>query len=104
MSRAVTPRSDFDQGLAMIEPARTHAVAGVNIAIINLYWSIGENISRNLTGDGWGKGMVKALAVSPCEGRLANDTQRFQRMMKPPFSITPAGISDTPSMLTMKGL
>ena len=48
--------------LGLIEAARTRAVAAVNTTLIDLYWSIGEYISRKIAEDGWGKGTVEALA------------------------------------------
>ena len=48
--------------LRLIEAARTRAVAAVNTALIDLYWSIGEHISRKIADEGWGQGTVRALA------------------------------------------
>ena len=53
---------DFDEVLALIEAARTRAVAAVNTVLIDLYWSIGEYISRKIAADGWGQGTVASLA------------------------------------------
>jgi predicted nuclease of restriction endonuclease-like (RecB) superfamily len=53
---------DFDVVLGLIEAARTRAVAAVNTALIDLYWSLGEYISLKVSEDGWGKGTVEALA------------------------------------------
>jgi hypothetical protein len=60
-AKAPSPR-EFDHVLALIEAARTRAVAAVNTAMIDLYWSIGEHISRKISNDGWGQGTVAALA------------------------------------------
>lgn len=54
--------ADFDQVLQLIDVARGRAVAAVNKELIDLYWSIGEYISRKIAADGWGKGTVEALA------------------------------------------
>ena len=45
---AATPPSqtDFDEVLRLIDAARSRAVAAVNTTLIELYWSIGEYISR----------------------------------------------------------
>jgi predicted nuclease of restriction endonuclease-like (RecB) superfamily len=60
---AITPlQTDFDEVLAIIEAARTRAAAAVNTTLIDLYWTIGERISRKIADDGWGKGTVQALA------------------------------------------
>ena len=58
-----TPRlADFDDVLRLIEAARGRAVAAVNKELIDLYWNIGEHISRKIAADGWGQGTVEALA------------------------------------------
>lgn len=61
---AVTAPShpDFDFVVGLIDAARARAVAAVNTVLIDLYWSIGEYISRRVAADGWGQGTVKALA------------------------------------------
>ncbi len=46
-------QAGFDEVLGLIEAARTHAVASVNTALIDLYWSIGKRISRKIAMDGW---------------------------------------------------
>lgn len=54
---------DFDEILGLIDAARSRAIAAVNTELIDLYWSIGEHISRRIVGDGWGKNTVAALSV-----------------------------------------
>jgi predicted nuclease of restriction endonuclease-like (RecB) superfamily len=54
--------TDFDTVLQLIEAARVRALAAVNTELIDLYWSIGEHISRRIAADGWGEGTVEALA------------------------------------------
>jgi predicted nuclease of restriction endonuclease-like (RecB) superfamily len=58
------PQTDFDAVIGLIEAARTRAVAAVNTTLIDLYWSIGEYISRRTAEDGWGKGTVESLSVA----------------------------------------
>ncbi|MBI3735582.1 DUF1016 domain-containing protein [Candidatus Sumerlaeota bacterium] len=53
---------EFDRVIRLIEDARSRAVAAVNTALIDLYWNIGEHISRRVSTDGWGEGTVEALA------------------------------------------
>ena len=48
--------------LTLIGAARTRAVAAVNTTLIELYWKIGEYISRKIAEDAWGQGPVDALA------------------------------------------
>jgi len=47
----------------MIQAARGKALAAVNIALVELYWQIGEYISRKLETAAWGEGVVEALAA-----------------------------------------
>jgi predicted nuclease of restriction endonuclease-like (RecB) superfamily len=54
--------TDFDAVLALIDAARTRAIAAVNTALIDLYWNIGEHISQRIAADGWGEGTVEILA------------------------------------------
>ncbi|MEI8194679.1 MAG: PDDEXK nuclease domain-containing protein [Phycisphaerae bacterium] len=60
--RAGTAPNDFDQVVGLIAAARTRAVAAVNTTLIDLYWRIGEHISRRIAEAGWGKGTVRELA------------------------------------------
>jgi predicted nuclease of restriction endonuclease-like (RecB) superfamily len=64
--RRVTARSplqaDFDVVLDLIDAARTRAFVAVNTTMIDLYWRIGEHISRKIAHEGWGKGTVQSLA------------------------------------------
>lgn len=55
--------ADFDEVLGLIDAARTRAVAAVNTTLIELYWSIGEYISRKIESAAWGEGVVEQLAV-----------------------------------------
>jgi predicted nuclease of restriction endonuclease-like (RecB) superfamily len=76
-------RGTFDDVLALIESSRTRAVSAVNTILIDLYWSIGEHISRKISEDGWGKGTVTELAEY-IQKRLPNargfSTQNLWRM------------------------
>ncbi len=54
--------SGFDEVVALIDAARTRAVAIVNTTLIELYWSIGEYIARKIAEEGWGQGTVEELA------------------------------------------
>ncbi len=54
--------ADFDEVLRLIDTARTRAIAAVNTTLIELYWSIGEYITRKIAVEGWGQGTVKILA------------------------------------------
>ncbi len=59
----LTKPPEFDEIVGLIEAARTRAVAAVNTTLIDLYWSIGEYISRKIASAAWGEGVVDQLAV-----------------------------------------
>ena len=52
----------FAQIAGLIAKARLNAVHAVNTVLIDLYWQVGEAISRKIEVDGWGKGTVRDLA------------------------------------------
>jgi len=58
----IPTQGDFDHVLALIDTARTGAVASVNKALIELYCLIGEYIGRRIAEQQWGQGTVKAMA------------------------------------------
>lgn len=53
----------FAEIIELIHSARQRALHAVNTTLIDLYWQIGEYISRRISEDGWGKGTVKALSA-----------------------------------------
>jgi predicted nuclease of restriction endonuclease-like (RecB) superfamily len=57
-----TPHSGFDEVLSLIDAAKKRAIAAVNTAMIELYWSIGQHVSRKTGEEGWGRGTVEDLA------------------------------------------
>jgi predicted nuclease of restriction endonuclease-like (RecB) superfamily len=52
----------FDEVIAIIENARERAFRAVNRELINMYWGIGEYVSRRVAESGWGKSVVKEFA------------------------------------------
>ena len=56
------PQSDFAEVISLIQGARFRALTAVNTELINLYWSLGEYISRKVEKEGWGKAVVQGLA------------------------------------------
>ena len=52
----------FDDVLGMIHSAKQKAEYQVNSTTIDLYWSIGEYVSKQIDVNGWGKSTVKALS------------------------------------------
>ncbi len=55
--------AEFDEVLRLIDAARVRAVAAVNTTLIELYWNIGEFISRKIESAAWGEGVVDQLAA-----------------------------------------
>jgi hypothetical protein len=55
--------ADFEDVIGLIDAARGRAVAAVNTELIDLYWKIGEHISRKIAAGSWGDGTVEALAA-----------------------------------------
>ena len=62
-SRAPAHESSFREVVEMIEAARARAYHAVNNELIDLYWRIGEFISRQITAAGWGKNTVSDLSL-----------------------------------------
>lgn len=52
----------FAEVLRMIQEAHGRALVAVNSALVDLYWRVGEYISRKLEAATWGEGVVDALA------------------------------------------
>lgn len=59
---AISEEPAFAEVVEMIQASRSRALAAVNTALIDLYWRIGEYISRKLESAVWGEGVVEALA------------------------------------------
>jgi predicted nuclease of restriction endonuclease-like (RecB) superfamily len=53
----------FDAIVRLIDAARRRAYQAVNTALIELYWQIGEHISRKTAAAEWGAGVVDLLAA-----------------------------------------
>jgi predicted nuclease of restriction endonuclease-like (RecB) superfamily len=58
----VPRQAAFAKVLHLIESARKQAYQGVNTVLIDLYWQVGEYISRKLETTEWGEGVVDQLA------------------------------------------
>ncbi len=54
---------DFLEIRSLIEKAKSQALKSVNKELINLYWKIGESISRKLNSSQWGDAVVDQLAT-----------------------------------------
>ncbi len=54
--------TQFSEVLAQIQQAKQQAFQQVNQTLVQLYWTIGQYISRQVEQAGWGKGIVAELA------------------------------------------
>jgi hypothetical protein len=52
----------FTDIIQLIKQSRTNAIKAVNAELINLYWSIGEYISKKIEQSEWGDSVVRELA------------------------------------------
>ncbi len=59
----LVPQSDFLAVVDLIRDARSAALRVVNTHLIDLYWNIGEYISRRIENENWGDGTVINLAA-----------------------------------------
>lgn len=55
--------SSFQEVVSLIRSARWHAYQAVNTVLIDLYWQVGEYISRKVESAAWGEGVIQQLAV-----------------------------------------
>lgn len=53
----------FTDIINLIKQARYNALKAVNAELINLYWNVGEYISKRVESSEWGQSVVKELAV-----------------------------------------
>jgi predicted nuclease of restriction endonuclease-like (RecB) superfamily len=61
-SRAPTHESSFREVVSLIQRARQRAFQAVNTELIDLYWRVGQYISRKLEAAEWGEKVVGQLA------------------------------------------
>ncbi len=62
MSANLAPDTHFAEVAKLIAAARQRAVQSVNTTLIELYWQVGEYISRKIEAAEWGDGVVMQLA------------------------------------------
>ena len=62
MNDLPAPPPDFGEILDLIASARQRAYQAVNTALIDLYWQVGEHLSRKLASAEWGEGVIVELA------------------------------------------
>ena len=53
----------FADIIQLIKQSRTNAIRAVNDELINLYWNIGEYISKKINQSEWGDSVVTELAI-----------------------------------------
>lgn len=53
----------FTDIIQLIKQSRTNAIKAVNSELINLYWNIGEYISKKIEQSEWGDSVVAELAI-----------------------------------------
>ena len=58
----LVPQADFEEIAQLITAARQRAVQAVNTTLIDLYWQVGQTISRKIEQAQWGDGVVAQLA------------------------------------------
>ena len=59
---SLQPRDDFAEFTQLIAAAKQRAMQAVNTTLIDLYWQIGQRISRKIAMAEWGDGVVAQLA------------------------------------------
>lgn len=58
----IIAQPEFAEVVNLIKKSRFAALQAVNSELINLYWQIGEYISRRVESESWGKAVVAQLA------------------------------------------
>lgn len=58
----LTIQTNFVEVVNLIKKSKFTAMQAVNAELINLYWQIGEYISKRIESEGWGKSVVVQLA------------------------------------------
>lgn len=53
----------FTDIIQLIKQSRTNAIKAINAELINLYWNIGEHISKKIKQSEWGNSVVTELAI-----------------------------------------
>ncbi|MBF0123069.1 MAG: DUF1016 family protein, partial [Candidatus Omnitrophica bacterium] len=82
MSEVLDP--SFNEGVSLIRTARHQAYQAVNTVLIDLYWQVGEYISRKVESAAWGEGVIDNLArfISERHPDLKGFTRRNLFRMK----------------------
>lgn len=99
-TNVLSPESSFAEVVLLIQQARERSSQAVNTELIDLYWSVGEYVSRKISSEGWGKGTIVALSsfiqrAQP--GSLGFSPQNLWRMRH--FYDTYAGAPELSTLL-----
>lgn len=62
MTTPLIAQDDFTEITQLIAAARQRALQSVNTTLIELYWQVGQTISRKIAAAEWGDGVVAKLA------------------------------------------
>ena len=62
MKSAIADFSQFNDIIAIIEKAKFRAYAAVNTELINMYWNIGEYVSKKIKTGVWGNSIVNDIS------------------------------------------
>ncbi len=65
MKDDLTPNNTeiFNKIISIIYNARKNAFRAINKELINMYWSIGENVSLRVSESNWGKSSLKIFRI-----------------------------------------
>lgn len=55
-------KQQFSEITTLIAKAKAKAYQAVNKELVNLYWNVGEYVSKQVSAQAWGKSVVKELA------------------------------------------
>ncbi len=56
-------KQPFEELIQIIKKARHKTLKAVNTELINLYWQVGEYISKRIESAEWGESVVSQLAL-----------------------------------------
>ena len=56
-------QESFQTILSLIQDSRNRVFATVNRALVELYWRVGQHISRKVEQEAWGKSTVQELSA-----------------------------------------
>lgn len=85
LAEANIETKSFVKIVDLIKQSKQRAFAAVNVELIDLYWNIGEYISKKTESDGWGKSTVEELSrfiQNEMIGARGFSTENLWRMRK----------------------